>query len=427
MAAVVAAGFLEARATRADDPCAADVKQFCGDVQPGGGRVQSCLRKNEASLSPPCKAKRAGVESKIQAIVREFALGCQRDADRLCSEVKPGKGRVLACLLRQQDDLSSSCRAETDRYQAAAEKVSDVRAACKADVERLCGPGPHDAGSVVDCLQANRAERSEGCRSVDLALAARAAEVVDVVETATSAERTQSIQQILQGIESIAFSRSQILLQFDSFDGLGGTANANRVILNPQLVFGRRNQFAVQLKAPVLTVYPYARGSLRGVGPGGRHDRVRVGLLRDRARPAVRLARPPMEVARARTSRRWVGGHAQLRNLRRPCPGLSLTGHGLDIAPSPAAAIPSLDLLLVEPIVVVNLPGRSFAALDTRLGWSFVDGAFLPLMKGIAGIYMNRQKSLSISAWYQAALTSTAKDQLFDFGVGTALAYFFDW
>jgi len=49
------------------------------------------------------------------------------------------------------------------------------------------------------------------------------------------------------------------------------------------------------------------------------------------------------------------------------------------------------------------------------------------VIKGIGGIYMNRQKSISISAWYQIALTSMARDQLFDFGVGTALAYFFDW
>ena len=108
VAAVVAVGLLEAARARAEDPCAADVKQFCGDVEVGGGRVQDCLRKNEANLSQACSAKRAAVEAKFQAIVEEYSAACRRDAHRLCGEVKPGRGRVVACLLRQQDDLSSS-------------------------------------------------------------------------------------------------------------------------------------------------------------------------------------------------------------------------------------------------------------------------------------------------------------------------------
>ncbi len=52
---------------------------------------------------------------------------------------------------------------------------------------------------------------------------------------------------------------------------------------------------------------------------------------------------------------------------------------------------------------------------------------FIPLLEEIAGIYVNRQRSLSISAWYQASLSKAAQAQTFDFGVGTALAYFFDW
>ena len=48
-------------------------------------------------------------------------------------------------------------------------------------------------------------------------------------------------------------------------------------------------------------------------------------------------------------------------------------------------------------------------------------------MKGMAGFFVDRQKSLSISAWYQAALTQPAADQFFKYEVGMGLAYFFDW
>src|SRR4051812_15097223 len=121
VAAVVAAGLLGGRAARAEDACAADVKQFCGDVQLGGGRLHDCLKKNEANLSAPCNARLATNEAKFRALVEQFGAACSNAAARLCAEVKPGRGRVVACLMRQQDDLSSGCRAETDRFQEATE------------------------------------------------------------------------------------------------------------------------------------------------------------------------------------------------------------------------------------------------------------------------------------------------------------------
>jgi hypothetical protein len=88
---------------------------------------------------------------------------------------------------------------------------------------------------------------------------------------------------------------------------------------------------------------------------------------------------------------------------------------------------PELNSLVVEPILVAKLPARSFVGLDTRLRWNFATGTFIPIMKAVAGIYTDRQKSLSISAWYQAALTSEAATQSFKYGVGLGLAYYFDW
>ena len=49
---------------RREGPCAADVKKFCGDVQPGQGGIgiRSCLSARQAELNPACAAdiKRAG-------------------------------------------------------------------------------------------------------------------------------------------------------------------------------------------------------------------------------------------------------------------------------------------------------------------------------------------------------------------------------
>ncbi len=48
-------------------------------------------------------------------------------------------------------------------------------------------------------------------------------------------------------------------------------------------------------------------------------------------------------------------------------------------------------------------------------------------MKGMAGFFVDRQKSLSISAWYQATLAQAAASLFFKYENGMGLAYFFDW
>ena len=35
--------------------CRADIKQHCADVKPGGGRIQACMESHLADVSKPCK------------------------------------------------------------------------------------------------------------------------------------------------------------------------------------------------------------------------------------------------------------------------------------------------------------------------------------------------------------------------------------
>jgi hypothetical protein len=37
--------------------CRAEVQKLCPNIQPGGGRIVACLRQNQASISSDCKAK----------------------------------------------------------------------------------------------------------------------------------------------------------------------------------------------------------------------------------------------------------------------------------------------------------------------------------------------------------------------------------
>jgi len=91
-------------------------------VKPGGGRVELCLRRNAEKLSP-------GYVGGVHAV-------------------------------RHEDDLSTSCRSQTERFQVAWEKVLAARAACKADVERLCEGVPPQVGPLVECSQEHKTNLS---------------------------------------------------------------------------------------------------------------------------------------------------------------------------------------------------------------------------------------------------------------------------
>ena len=174
----------------------------------------------------------------------------------------------MACLIKNEDDLSSSCRGEIDRFQAAREKIVAVRSACSADVERLCKSAAGQAGPLVECLRARSAELSPGCRAAAPNVPPAAAELVDAVDELTAQDRVTGTLEILQGIDSVAFTRSQIAFQLENFQALQGVANANRFTLNPQFVFGRRREFAILIKVPVLTIFPYSAQvpAVSGVG-----------------------------------------------------------------------------------------------------------------------------------------------------------------
>jgi hypothetical protein len=255
-----------------------------------------------------------------------------------------------------------------------------------------------------------------------------AASLVDTLERATSRERIRESLQILQGLDSVAFSRSQILLQFDSYQGLGDKANGGRMLFNPQFVFGKTSEFALQMKIPVSALYPYAAGAPTQFGLGAvtaafAWNFLGSGQFRQYVSIALQMetaSSPPIGGTWALIPSYAIG--AALAHW------LSLTVQAQWIRSIGSSGnYPEVNLLLVEPILAANLPGRSFLALDTRLGWDFVTGTFVPIMKGMAGMFIDRQRSLSVSAWYQATLSQTAAAQFYKYGVGMGLAYFFDW
>ena len=90
-------------------PCMSDAKKFCGDVQPGEGRIAQCMKQHESELSKAC-------ENHIKAAKKEFAKireACRSDAEKLCKDVQPGDGRIARCMKQNESQVSEACKKAT--------------------------------------------------------------------------------------------------------------------------------------------------------------------------------------------------------------------------------------------------------------------------------------------------------------------------
>jgi len=59
--------------------CAADIKKACANVEPGGGRIATCVKENLTNLSDACKRRFAEVAAAVNA--------CRADAEKQCSTI----------------------------------------------------------------------------------------------------------------------------------------------------------------------------------------------------------------------------------------------------------------------------------------------------------------------------------------------------
>jgi hypothetical protein len=65
----------------------------------------------EAQLSPACQSEMKRVEERIEQVKEE----CGADAKKFCQGIRPGQGRILACLKSHQAELAPACAAEFNK------------------------------------------------------------------------------------------------------------------------------------------------------------------------------------------------------------------------------------------------------------------------------------------------------------------------
>ena len=158
LAMFLAAGAAFAAGEKVEKPCKADVKKFCKDVKPGEGRIAKCLLDHKADVAPACVAK---IE-KAEAVFADWKEKCGADVKKFCKDVKPGAGRILACLVGQKSNLSGDCRGKVDGVN---KKYEDWKAACGADAVKFCKEVKPGEGRIAACLKGREAGLAPACKA----------------------------------------------------------------------------------------------------------------------------------------------------------------------------------------------------------------------------------------------------------------------
>lgn len=106
---------------------------------------------------------------------------CEDEASRYCADVEPGQGRIWTCLLDHENKLGWECKRHINRRSgalrrgkkghgaaspAASPVVSeDVQRLCKGDRKKYCKYVDWEDGRVGRCLRIHETQISSKCRA----------------------------------------------------------------------------------------------------------------------------------------------------------------------------------------------------------------------------------------------------------------------
>jgi hypothetical protein len=103
-----------ALAQQAGKPCAGDIKKLCAGIQPGEGRIKTCIKSHLTELSQTC-------EDSVLTVAVTGQV-CKADVTKLCAGIVPGTGGIRACIKSHMAEVSDPCRDAMSRA-AAGKKI----------------------------------------------------------------------------------------------------------------------------------------------------------------------------------------------------------------------------------------------------------------------------------------------------------------
>jgi len=103
-----------------------------------------------------------------QDLVKTVADGCKTELETYCKNVTPGEGRVLACLFAYQDKLSGKCEYAlydaSVRLERAVAALGYVVNECADDLDKHCSGVAAGEGRLLDCIEKNENKVSSRCK-----------------------------------------------------------------------------------------------------------------------------------------------------------------------------------------------------------------------------------------------------------------------
>ena len=92
--------------------CDADTKKFCPGLPVNSQKSFMCLMAYEDKISKECKLgiAEAAMALKNGMMAIEYSIkSCEADADKHCLNVEPGEGRIVSCLKKNESKLNKKC------------------------------------------------------------------------------------------------------------------------------------------------------------------------------------------------------------------------------------------------------------------------------------------------------------------------------
>jgi hypothetical protein len=93
--------------------CDKELKTYCKDVTPGEGRGLACLYAFSDKLSAQCEYALYDAAAQLERAVNALAYAaneCRDDLTKYCSDIKPGQGRLIQCIEKNDAKISSRCK-----------------------------------------------------------------------------------------------------------------------------------------------------------------------------------------------------------------------------------------------------------------------------------------------------------------------------
>src|SRR6516162_6934214 len=121
---------------------------------------------NAAAQPSPNTAAQSNLRERIAAAVEMIEGACASDVRNFCGNVTRGEGRLVQCMQAYDDQLSKRCQFALYRIsrglEAVVSRVDRIADACWNDIQEKCG----DADKIGQCVMEKRSSLSQPCQTV---------------------------------------------------------------------------------------------------------------------------------------------------------------------------------------------------------------------------------------------------------------------